>query len=188
MVSSVGTVVLNAIVREARPADAAAVAAIGQVAIPDTFRGIVDPVVLQSIVDQSYAIEALETCIKRCRDAGDAHFLVAELQARVVGFLHYDCEGSKPELHRIYLEPTMKRKGVGTALMHALHDRLAPGSSYILMVIAANLPAVTFYKRLGLVEEAKVDGPTYMSEHMGVIFPAGTKPAPALVMRFAKAP
>ena len=104
-----------------------------------------------------------------------------------MGFLHYDCEGPKPELHRIYLAPTMKRKGVGTALMHALHERLAPGSSYILMVIAANLPAVSFYRRHGLVEEARVDGPTYMSEHMGVTFPAGTKPAPALIMRFAKA-
>lgn len=182
-----GMVVLGATVREASPADAAAVAAIGQAAIPDTFRGIVDPVVLQNIVDQSYAIKALETCITRCRQARDAHFLLAELEDRVVGFLHYDCEGPKPELHRIYLEPTMKRKGVGTALMHALHERLAPGSSYILMVIAANLPAVSFYRRHGLVEEARVDGPTYMSEHMGVTFPAGTKPAPALIMRFAKA-
>jgi GNAT superfamily N-acetyltransferase len=168
------------------PDDAAGVAAIGRAAIPDTFRGTVDPVVLQNIVEQSYSIEALKACIARCRDAEDAHFLVAYLDGRVAGFLHYDCEGSEPELHRIYLEPALKRRGIGSALLEALHERLTPGSSYILMVIAANLPAVTFYRRHGLVEEANVDGPTYMSEHMGVTYPAGTKSAPALVLRFTK--
>jgi ribosomal protein S18 acetylase RimI-like enzyme len=109
------------------------------------------------------------------------------LDHRVVGFLHYDCEGPDPELHRIYIEPALKRKGIGSALMNELHERLAPGASYILMVVAGNLPAVTFYRRHGFVEEAKVDGPTYMSEHMGVSFPTGTPPAPALVLRFTKA-
>jgi len=49
------------------------------------------------------------------------------------------------------------------------------------------LPAVAFYQRHGFAEQAKVDGPTYMSEHMSVRFPPGTAPAPALVLRFAKA-
>jgi ribosomal protein S18 acetylase RimI-like enzyme len=181
-----GATALTATIRKARLADAAGVAAIGSTAIPETFRGIVDPVVLRNIVEQSYSIEALRACITRCRGARDAHFIVAEMEGRVVGFLHYDCEGSEPELHRIYIEPALKRKGIGSALLHALHERLAPGTSYILMVIAANVPAVTFYQRHGFVELAKVDGPTYMSDHMGVKFPAGTRPAAALVLRFTK--
>lgn len=159
---------------------------IGRVAVPETYRGIVDSVVLRNIVEQSYSIDALQTSIRRCGDAADAHFMVAETDEHVVGFLHYDCEGREPELHRIYIEPQVKRQGIGSALMNELHVRLASGASYILMVIAANLPAVAFYKRHGLIEEAQVDGPSYMSEHMGVIFPAGTRPAPALVMRFTK--
>jgi ribosomal protein S18 acetylase RimI-like enzyme len=175
-----------ALVRDADPADAAGVAAIGFAAVPETYREIVDPVVLRNVVEQSYSIDALRTCVTRCRDAGDAHFIVAELDHRVVGFLHYDCEGSDPELHRIYIDAALKRKGIGSALLRELHQRLAPGATYILMVIAANLPAVTFYQRHGFIEDAKVDGPTYMSEHMGVSFPAGTRPAPALVLRFTK--
>ena len=173
-------------IRDAVPGDAAGVASIGFAAIPETFRGIVDPVVLRNIVEQSYSIDSLQACIARCRDAGDAHFIVAELDDRVVGFLHYDCEGPDPELHRIYIELALKRRGIGGGLLGELHQRLAPGATYILMVIAANLPAVTFYQRHGFIEEAKVDGPKYMSEHMGVIFPAGTQPAPALVLRFTK--
>jgi ribosomal protein S18 acetylase RimI-like enzyme len=173
-------------IRDADPADAAGVAAIGKAAVPETYEGIVDPVVLYNIVKQSYSTEALVACITRCRDAGNAHFIVAELGGRVAGFLHYDCEGPDPELHRIYIEPALKREGIGSALVRALHQRLAPGATYILMVIAANLPAVNFYRRHGFIEEASVDGPTYMSEHMGVSFPAGTRRAPALVLRFTK--
>ncbi|GAC1473339.1 MAG: hypothetical protein PVS2B1_04930 [Candidatus Dormibacteraceae bacterium] len=175
-----------ATVRDADPADAAGVAAIGKAAVPGTYRGIVDPMVLRNIIEQSYSIDSLRACIARCRDAGDAHFIVAELDGRVAGFLHYDCDGSDPELHRIYIEPALKRTGIGSALVRELHQRLAPGASYILMVIAANLPAVHFYQRHGFIEEAKVDGPTYMSEHMGVTFPEGTGAAPALVLRFTK--
>lgn len=175
-----------ATVRDARPADAAGVAAIGKDAVPETYRSIVDPVVLQSIVDQSYSIESLQSCIRRCSTAADAYFLVAELDSRVVGFLHYDCEGPEPELHRIYITPLLKRKGIGSALLHELHTRLSPGATYILMVIAANHPAVAFYRRHGFTQDKLVDGPTYMSERMGVTYPPGTGPAPALLMRFTK--
>src|SRR5258708_25960032 len=63
-------------------------------------------------------------------------------------------------------------------MMQELHQRLAPGASYILMVVADDRPAVAFYQRHGLVEEARVDGPSYMHEHMGVSFPPGTPAVP----------
>jgi ribosomal protein S18 acetylase RimI-like enzyme len=182
-----GALVRIATIRDGEPADAAGVAAIGRIALPETFRDLCDPVVIRNIVEQSYSLQALRDCITACRRAEDAHFLVAEREGRVVGFLHYDCEGDEPELHRIYLEPAMKRQGIGSSLMDELHRRLAPSATYILMVIAGNRPAVAFYQRHGFVEQAKVDGPTYMSEHMGVTFPPGTPPAPALVLRFTKA-
>jgi ribosomal protein S18 acetylase RimI-like enzyme len=173
-------------VRDARHDDAEGVRAIGIAAVPETYRDLCDPVVIHNIVEQSYASDALRACIARCRLAEDAQFLVAEADGRVVGFLHYDSEGDEPELHRIYVEPSLKRRGIGSALLHDLHERLTPGSSYILMVIAGNLPAVAFYQRHGFDEKAKVDGPAYMSEHMSVTFPPGTPSAPALVLRFTK--
>lgn len=182
-----GAQVRMATIRDGEPADAAGVAAIGRVALPETFRELCDPVVIQNIVEQSYSVPALRDCITACGSAADAHFLVAERDGRVVGFLHYDCEGDEPELHRIYIEPALKRHGIGSALIEELHRRLAPGATYILMVIAGNLPAVAFYRRHGFADQAKVDGPTYMSEHMSVRFPPGTAPAPALVLRFTKA-
>jgi [ribosomal protein S18]-alanine N-acetyltransferase len=174
-------------VRDARPADAPAIAAIGRVAVPDAYMDLIgDRSVVVSIVEQSYAIDALRDCVARCAPAQDAHFLVAEQEGRIVGFLHYDCEGPAPELHRIYVEPARKRQGIGSALLGELHARLDRGASYILMVVAANQAAASFYERHGLVEAARVDGVAYMHEHMGVEFAAGSAEVPALVLCFTK--
>jgi ribosomal protein S18 acetylase RimI-like enzyme len=175
------------IVRDALVADAPAVASIGRVAVPDTYKDLIeDPAVMEAIVEQSYALNALRDCIARCARARDAYFLVAERDGRIVGFLHYDSAGAEPELHRLYVERTHKRRGVGTSLLRELHRRLAPGASYILMVVAANRPALAFYERHGFVEAARVDGVAYMRERMGVDFVPGTPPVPALILRFTK--
>lgn len=175
-------------VRDADPADAAAVAAIGKVAVPRTYREIItDASVMDAIVEQSYAPAALRDCIARCSSSDDAHFLVAERGGRILGFLHYDCEGAEPELHRIYVDPAHLRLGIGSALLKDLHRRLPHGASYVLMVVAANRPAVSFYEHHGFVEAARVDGVKYMHEQMGVEFAPGTQPVPALILRFTKA-
>jgi ribosomal protein S18 acetylase RimI-like enzyme len=182
------TTLVDSTVRHALPADAPAIAAIGRVAVPDTYGDLIgDESVTSSIVEQSYALDTLGECIARCARSGDAHFLVAEHAGRVVGFLHYDCEGSEPELHRIYIEPTLKRRGIGSALLRELHHRLPPATSYILMVVAANRAAVSFYAHHGFVEAERVDGVTYIHERMGVEFAAGTREVPALILRFTKA-
>jgi ribosomal protein S18 acetylase RimI-like enzyme len=181
------TTVLNTIVRDALPADAPGIAAIGTVAVPATYKDLIgDKSVLSAIVEQSYALDALRKCVARCATSEDAHFLVAEQTGRVVGFLHYDCEGPEPELHRIYVEPTLKRGGIGSALLQELHARLDPGVSYVLMVVAANRGAVSFYEDHGLSEVERVDGVTYMHERMGVDFPPDTPAVPALLLRFTK--
>lgn len=165
--------------------DAPGVALIGKVAVPETYENLCHPTVIRSIVEQSYALEALTECIDRCAAAEDAHFLVATRDGRVAGFLHYDCEGREPELHRIYVDPAQKRRGIGSELLRELHRRLPPGAGYILMVVADNLPAVDFYRHHDLVEQERVDGVAYMHENMGVGFPAGTPPVPALVLHYS---
>ncbi|HEX9350383.1 MAG TPA: GNAT family N-acetyltransferase [Gaiellaceae bacterium] len=178
---------LDIVVRDAGPADATAVAAIGKVAVPETYENLIsDASVMNTIVEQSYALDALRDCVARSARDESAQFLVAERNGRIVGFLHYDCEGPEPELHRIYVDPTQKRQGIGSALLRELHQRLPPRTSYILMVVAANRPAVSFYEHHGFAEAARVDGVAYMHEHMGVEFGAGTPQVPALILRFTK--
>ncbi len=172
-------------VRDAEASDAASVARIGRVALPRTFAALIpDPVVVESIVGQSYAEEKVTACIEQCAAEDDACFLVAEESEQVVGFLHYDAFGEEPELHRIYLDPTRLHRGIGSALMQELHRRLRPGAQYVLMVVAANEPAVSFYRHHGLTVDRRVDGVCHMRDQMGVSFPPRAPEVPALIMRF----
>jgi ribosomal protein S18 acetylase RimI-like enzyme len=136
-------------IRTADVADAPAIAAIGRVVFPAVHDSIIGPEVSASVVEQTYSIEALTACITRCATARDAQFLVAEEDGHVVGYLHYDCDGPQPELHRIYVDPSRKRGGVGSALLRELRARLEPGDSYVLMVAERNTAARAFYDRQG---------------------------------------
>ena len=172
------------VVRAALESDAPSIAAIGRVAFPAVHNDVVGAEFAAAVVEQTYSVEALTTCIRRCTAAKDAEFLVAERDGEVIGYLHYDSEGAEPELHRVYVDPDKKRGGVGRALMHELHARLEPGAQYILLVAEANRDAQAFYERQGLVIENRVDGPTYYSAAMAIEADAPPPPAPALLMRY----
>jgi ribosomal protein S18 acetylase RimI-like enzyme len=173
------------VVRTALVADAPSIAGIGRVAFPAVHNDVVGAEFAATVVEQTYSVEALTDCITRCSTAGDAEFLVAERDGDVIGYLHYDSEGAEPELHRIYVDPGLKRGGVGTALIRELHARLPSGGQYILLVAEANEDAQAFYERHGLVIESRVDGPSHYSNTMAIETDVPLPAAAALLMRFA---
>jgi ribosomal protein S18 acetylase RimI-like enzyme len=174
------------VVRVATVADAPAIAAIGRVGFPAVHNDIVGPAFAAAVVEQTYSISALTECITRCREAEDAAFLVAEDSGEVVGYLHYDCDGAEPELHRIYVDPERKRAGIGGALMRELHARLRRGSSYVLLVAEANSDARAFYERHGLIVERRVDGNDHYSAEMSLDLDSPPPVTDGLLMRFTK--
>ena len=147
------------VIRAASAADAPAIAAIGSVGFPAVHNDVVGPTFAAAVVEQTYSIAALIECITRCGNDDDAEFLVADDGGEVLGYLHYDCDGPQPELHRIYVDLERKRAGIGSALMRELHCRLRPGSSYMLLVAEANTDARAFYERHGLIVERRVEDP-----------------------------
>lgn len=175
-------------VRIAKATDAQAISAIGRVAFPAVHNDITGSAFAAAVVAQTYSVEALTECIERCAKADDAVFLVAEHAGEVLGYLHYDCEGAEPELHRIYVQPERKRSGVGGALMRELHARLLAGSSYIVLVAEANTDARKFYERHGLVTERRVDGNSHYSGAMALDLAAPPPAAAGLLLRFTKTP
>jgi ribosomal protein S18 acetylase RimI-like enzyme len=174
------------VVRAAAVADAPAIAAIGSVGFPAVHNDVVGPTFAAVVVEQTYSIAALTECITRCGEDDDAEFLVAEDDGEVLGYLHYDCDGAEPELHRIYVDLERKRAGIGSALMRELHARLRPGSSYVLLVAEANTDARAFYERHGLFVERRVDGPSHYTAAMSLDLDSPPQVADALLMRFTK--
>jgi len=174
------------VVRAATASDAPAIAAIGRVGFPAVHNDIVGPTFSAAVVEQTYSIAALIECITRCWDDDDAEFLVAEDDGEVLGYLHYDCDGAEPELHRIYVDLERKRAGIGSALMRELHSRLRPGSSYVLLVAEANTDARAFYERHGLIVERRVEGPGHYAAAINLDIDSSPQVADALLMRFTK--
>jgi GNAT superfamily N-acetyltransferase len=133
-------------------------------ASPAVHNDIVGPEFSTAVVERRDSIAALTECIGRCARDENAQFLVAEQDGEVIGYLHYDCNGAEPELHRIYVHLERKRAGIGTAMMRELHARLRPGSSYVLRVVEANTEARAFYERHGLTVERHGTVPTVTAQ------------------------
>jgi diamine N-acetyltransferase len=169
-------------VRQAVAQDAPRIADIGAASMRVQYEGLVDPLAVEAAVVQSYSVAAVASCIELCSRTASAEFLVAEHQSDVVGYLHFDCFGPEPELHRLYVDASQRGGGVGTLLMDELHARLEE-PHYMLLVLAGNDRAVGFYQRHGLEVERRVDGLRYYRERMGVAFPNGTKPFELVLMR-----
>jgi len=174
------------VIRTAVAGDAPSISAIGSVAFPAVHDEVIGAEAAASVVAQTYSVEALTACIDACARAEDAHFLVADEGGSVVGYLHYDCEGPEPELHRIYVDPNRKRGGIGSALLAELNTRLGTGNSYVLLVAEQNEAARSFYERKGFVLEARVIGNEYYSKAMGIDLPPVPRPYEdrALLLRY----
>jgi ribosomal protein S18 acetylase RimI-like enzyme len=147
VVPSVGS--MGLVVRDAGEQDAADIARIGSLSMRAQYRELVDPAAVEAAIDQSYSLAALTTCMDRCTASQGAHFLVAELDDAVVGYLHFDDFGPEPELHRIYVDPDGRGHGVGAALLFELHSRLPARMPYMLLVMEGNDHAVAFYEHHG---------------------------------------
>ena len=173
------------VARDARSTDAEAIAAIGSIAFSLAYASVLRPTVIKAVVEQMYSSTAVTSSINRCLTISNAQFLVAEQEGAVAGFLHFDCEGREPELHRLYTDPGKTGQGIGAALMKELHARLPIGSTYILMVLAANTGAIRFYERCGLLRERTVDAVKHYRDNMGFQSPNPTE-VPAFIMRYRR--
>jgi ribosomal protein S18 acetylase RimI-like enzyme len=156
--------------------------------VPAQYEGLVQHTAVEAAVAQTYSLDATRKSIQRCLKAPDAEFLVAEHSGQVIGFLHYDCFGPEPELHRLYLDSDFRSGGVGSQLIGELHSRLPPQSEYMLLVLQGNDRAIRFYERHGLRVAELVDGLSYYSERMGVVFPRSTRPFQLVLMRRTSEP
>jgi len=170
--------------RDAAVADAVAIAAIGTTGFTHTHEPLLGAAPTRAVVEQTYSHDAVIDSITRCAAADDAHFLVAERDGHVVGYLHYDCFASEPEMHRIYLDEQEIGRGTGSALMNEFHARVGEETTYVVLVALENVTARRFYARHGLVEERRIpDGNVFYRDSMGVEFPPDAEPVPAVVLR-----
>jgi ribosomal protein S18 acetylase RimI-like enzyme len=85
-------------------------------------------------------------------------FLVAVLDSEVVGTAMAGYDGHRGWVYYVAVSPRHRRRGIGTALMSSVEDRLAHlGCPKLnLQVRASNQEVVSFYEQLGYKVEQRV--------------------------------
>ena len=138
------------LVRDALPGDVEAIRSVAETTWWATYEDLRGPEWIREHLAEFYAPDLLADQIEAAAAGDDAHFLVAEADGKVVGYLHFlvmDDRG--PYLRRLYVLPELHGVGVGRALVMELHQRLGAGASYQLDVHPENHRAVGFYRGFG---------------------------------------
>lgn len=153
-------------VREARPADARAIAAIHVRAWREGYRDLLPAAVLRRL-----SIARREAFWRKTLHDRAAEMLVAEEQGRLLGWIvvgrsrDADATASTGELWAINVDPPAWGRGAGRALWRAGAERLRAGrfSTVTLWVLADNRRARRFYESLDFA----VDGDAQKHFEMG---------------------
>jgi GNAT superfamily N-acetyltransferase len=138
------------IVREAGPADAAAVRSVAEAAWRATYTGLLSSRTIDTFVDTAYSIDRLQRRIDRHT------FLVVEEEGSIIAFADATPDDGRVNLGAIYADPARRGKGAGTLLLTELQSRF-PGLPIAADVLAGNRKGEVFYERRGFVPREEID-------------------------------
>jgi ribosomal protein S18 acetylase RimI-like enzyme len=162
------------IIREAAFADAAAIAALHVVAWRQAY-GALAPAGVEAIVDEAYRLKRWSE--KLSVPIADQLVLVAEQGDVLVGFGAAGAPSEKVfagrgEIKFLYIDPDLKRRGIGRRLLSALalHLRQSGYTGAALGVVESNEEALAFYQALGgrVVGRYVDPGPIWRSDNLVV--------------------
>jgi ribosomal protein S18 acetylase RimI-like enzyme len=156
-------------VRRAAVEDAESIGLVQVESWRKTYAGILPDAHLESLNIEKHALFWRQSLRE-----GRMYVFVAEDSWGIFGFIaggaiREPIEGYDAELYAIYLMPARQRRGVGQELALTLREALLMESfnSMVVWVLEQNLPAVSFYKKLGGIPIAQkpIDiGGTVLSE------------------------
>jgi ribosomal protein S18 acetylase RimI-like enzyme len=141
-------------IREARAADAAAIAHVHVETWRASYRDIVPDAFLDGLLTEDR--QAMWDRVLGAPERGRCAYVAEDEQGRIVGFAsggpqRSEIPGYASELYTIYLLPAHQGQGNGRRLLCAVVAQLAQHElrSMVLWVFAENKPARRFYERLG---------------------------------------
>ena len=138
------------LIRDANEDDYPAIAKISVVVWQHAYRGMIDENFLNNISWE----QRLEGRLKWVSDQ-NKYSIVAVCNGKIIGFCDFGVaihpQYSKGEIYTLYILPDYQGRGVGTMLMERAmlcleKEGLTP---YIVIVLEKNIPAQTFYEKLG---------------------------------------
>ena len=108
------------------------------------------------MLDLMYKSQTLENQIK-----GNIEFFMVDLGQETVGYFALEnVSDQKVKLHKLYLDPTQKQKGLGRKIIQYIKDwALTNQKNSIILNVNKNNSAVQFYQKVGftILEEMILD-------------------------------
>ena len=139
-------------IREGTIEDIPVIQGIAQACWPVAYSGIISPAQIAYMLDLMYGTPALEA---QFGPMGH-RFILAEQDGDAIGFAGFE-HGYGPgrsRLHKLYVLPAVKGRGVGHALLEAvLMAAMKSGDSAVELNVNKNNPAKDFYLRHGFTLE-----------------------------------
>lgn len=135
-------------VREAGGADLEAIRALGLVVFPAAYDGVVEPEVIDLLLAKWWTKDALIPHIRagRC-------FVAEDKGGQLVGMCSYGPHEGSYVLWKLYVDTTVRHRGVGGALLTAAEERARDaGLPLRITFTAGNRNAPAFCERHGYVE------------------------------------
>ena len=156
-------------VRDATVDDVFELAALAASAWRETYRTMIDTGVTEAVVAQTCTAEAFTRLIEAAT-SGAGYVLVATEQSRIGAFLDFRFEADRAELCRLYGAPGQTGRGLGSMLIEALERRLDSIDEYEVTVVAANVRAMSFWRRHGCEPVDRVSVVEHFGATRGVRF------------------
>jgi ribosomal protein S18 acetylase RimI-like enzyme len=104
----------------------------------------------------SDGIPPLRETLTELQRSGET-FLGVRLDGALVGAISWRLDGETIDLHRLVVEPTRFRKGVGSTLLRAALAAEPSARVAIVQTGAANEPALALYRREGFAETEQLE-------------------------------
>lgn len=169
-------------VRDATVHDVAELAALAASAWRETYRRMIDAGVTEAVVAQTCTAEAF-TRLLEAAASGAGYLLVATEYSRIVAFLDFRFEADRAELCRLYSMPGQTGRGLGSMLIEALERRLDSTDEYEVTVVAANVRAMSFWRRHGCEPVGRVSVVEHFGATRGVCFDSAADGGDLIKMR-----
>jgi ribosomal protein S18 acetylase RimI-like enzyme len=104
----------------------------------------------------SHALPPLMETIEDLRACGE-QFLGTFVDDRLAGFVSWKFDGETIDIHRLAVDPSFFRRGIGVALVRAVLSEQPNARRSIVQTGAANEPAKALYRGEGFVEVGERD-------------------------------
>ncbi|MEM7336293.1 MAG: GNAT family N-acetyltransferase [Chloroflexota bacterium] len=149
---------LNFLIRPLEKRDAGVVQDVALASWRHTYQNIFPDSFIVQFIQQNYAPERTESLVAML-DSGRHHFVVAEVDSKVVGFCHLAKTDEGIQLLRVYIRPSHMRLGIGRAFLQEADQyvRFHNYPYYFCYVHSQNEIGKAFYLKNNFVRQRQKD-------------------------------